>query len=206
MCLKYAQYCPRDTAQGLYCRFIQTQLIMSDTESLFEDLLSLQRQKAVPPVSAWQPQRVGEIDIRIARDGTWYHAGGAIRRLGLVRLFASVMRRDSDGFCLVTPAEKLFIEVEDAPFMAIDMEVRGSDKSAEVLFTTNVEDYVLIDRQHPMRVDEVNEEPRPYIHVRDGLDALMTRAVYYRLVEAAITEGRELVIYSCGERFSLGRY
>lgn len=179
---------------------------MSDTDSLFEKLLELQKQKKAPPVSSWRPERAEAIDIRIARDGTWYHEGRPIRRTSMVKLFASVLRRESDGFYLVTPFEKLLIEVEDAPFMALDMEVKGSGTSAKILFTTNVEDYVLVDAQHPISIDEVKDEPRPYVQVRDGLDALMTRAVYYRLVEWALDEGQELVIYSCGERFSLGYY
>ena len=181
-------------------------ILMSDTDSLFEQLLARQRRKVSPPLSDWQPGRTGKIDIRIAHDGTWYHNGRPIQRHNMVRLFASVLRRDLDGFYLLTPVEKLLIEVEDAPFMALDMEVEGSGESAKILFVTNVEDHVLVDAQHPLRIDEVNDEPRPYVQVRDGLDALITRPVYYRLVALAREEGRELVVYSCGERFSLGYF
>ena len=179
---------------------------MSNTDSLFEQLLELQNARVAPPVSSWRPERIGTIDIRIARDGTWYHEGGPIKRKNMVKLFASVMRKDPDGYCLVTPVEKLLIEVEEAPFMAIDMDIKGSGSASEILFTTNVDDYVLVDEKHPIRVDEINDEPRPYVRVRDGLDALMTRAVFYRLVDLALDEGQELVVYSCGERFSLGHY
>jgi hypothetical protein len=114
------------------------------------------------------------------------------------------LRKDDDGFCLVTPAEKLFIEVEDAPFVAVNMEVKGQGRDAELLFTTSVDDHVVAGADHPLRVEEQDGEPRPYVLVRDGLDALLNRAVFYRLVEQALQEDDELVVYSRGERFPLG--
>ena len=93
---------------------------MTDIDSLFDSLEALQADKKLPPVAQWQPERVGQIDIRIARDGAWYHEGAPFKRPALVKLFSTVLRRDPDGFCLVTPAEKLLIEVEDVPFLAID--------------------------------------------------------------------------------------
>ncbi len=178
---------------------------MSDADRLFDTLEALQTEKQLPPVAEWQPARVGRIDIRIARDGTWYHEGTLIRRQALVKLFATVLRKDPDGYCLVTPAEKLLIEVEDAPFLAVNMEVKGRGRSAELLFTTNVDDHVVADARHPLRVAERDGEPRPYVEVRDGLEALIARAVFYRLVEEAADENGELAVYSRGERFPLGR-
>jgi hypothetical protein len=177
---------------------------MSDVDNLFDTLESLQADKKLPPVGRWQPERVGSIDIRITRDGTWYHEGSPIRRDALVKLFSTVLRKDDDGFCLVTPAEKLFIEVEDAPFVAVNMEVKGQGRDAELLFTTSVDDHVVAGADHPLRVEEQDGEPRPYVLVRDGLDALLNRAVFYRLVEQALQEDDELVVYSRGERFPLG--
>jgi uncharacterized protein len=178
---------------------------MRDLDSLFDDLEAAQAEKKLPPVDKWHPDRVGRIDIRIARDGTWYHEGAPIRREPLVKLFSTVLRRDDDGICLVTPAEKLFIEVEDAPFLAVDMEVKGEGANAHLLFTTNVADHVVADAAHPIRVEDQDGEPRPYVHVRRGLDALLSRAVFYRLVELSVQERGELVVYSRGARFVLGR-
>ncbi len=177
----------------------------TDVDSLFATLEALQAERRLPPVDQWQPERNGRIDIRIARDGTWYHEGAPIRRSSLVKLFSTVLRRDTDGYCLVTPAEKLAIEVEDAPFVAVNMEVRGTGKGTDLLFTTNVDDHVVADAAHPLRVDEEHGEPRPYLLVRSGLEALINRAVFYRLVDLAQPEARELVVYSRGERFPLGR-
>lgn len=178
---------------------------MSDVDNLFDTLEALQAEKKLPPVEKWEPERVGSIDIRIASDGTWYHEGSPFRREALVKLFSTVLRRDEDGYCLVTPAEKLYIEVEDAPFLAVNMEVKGQGRDAELLFTTNVDDHVVADADHPLRVEDQDGEPRPYVLVRDGLEALVNRSVFYRLVEQAVQEGGELVVYSRGERFSLGK-
>ena len=175
-------------------------------QSLFETLQQAQADRNLPPVHRWQPERVGRIDIRIAADGTWYHEGDPIRRDALVRLFATVLRKDPDGFCLVTPAEKLLIEVEDAPFVAVALEVEGQGRDAQLLFSTNVDDHVVADAQHPLRVVELpGGEPRPYVTVRDGLEARINRPVFYRLVDLARQEGDELAVYSRGARFVLGR-
>jgi uncharacterized protein len=176
-----------------------------DLDTLFDTLEAAQSQKSLPPVDRWHPERVGRIDIRIARDGTWYHEGAPIRREALVKLFSTVLRRDDDGYCLVTPAERLFIDVEDAPFLAVDMTVKGEGSQAQLLFTTNVADHVVADADHPIRVEDQDGEPRPYVHVRRGLDALINRAVFYRLVEQSVQERGELVVYSRGARFVLGR-
>lgn len=178
---------------------------MSDVDNLFDTLEALQAEKKLPPVEKWEPERVGTIDIRITSDGTWYHEGTPFRREALVKLFSTVLRRDEDGYCLVTPAEKLYVEVEDAPFLAVNMEVKGQGRDAELLFTTNVDDHVVADADHPLRVEDQDGEPRPYVRVRDGLEALVNRSVFYRLVEQAVQEDGELVVYSRGERFALGR-
>lgn len=177
---------------------------MTDIDGLFDSLEALQADKKLPPVSKWQPEHVGHIDIRIARDGAWYHEGEPFKRPALVKLFATVLRRDPDGFCLVTPAEKLLIEVEDVPFLAIDLDVRGEGTQTELLFSTSVHDYVVADAAHPIRVEQHDGQPRPYIMVRDGLEALINRPVFYRLVEHAQQEAHQLVVYSRGARFPLG--
>jgi len=186
---------------------------MDPIDALFDQLSALEADKRRPPVASWQPSRVGRIDIRIAADGAWYHEGNPIRRLPLVKLFASILRKDPDGFCLVTPAEKLLIEVEDAPFIAIDMEVKGAGRDQSLLFLTNVDDCTIADAAHPIRVASNTGEPRPYVMIRDGLEALISRPVYYRLIERALQEtsddeseqGAEVAVYSGGSRFVLGR-
>ena len=170
----------------------------------FQALLDAAGNRRLPPVHAWHPQRVGDIDIRIAADGRWFHEGAEIRRERLVALFSTVLRLDHDGYCLVTPAEKLRIVVEDAPFLAIDMESDGAGPARRLIFTTNVGDHVLADAAHPIEVEERAGEPRPYVTVRDGLRARLTRSVFYRLVELGAPAGEELEVWSAGSRFVLG--
>ena len=160
----------------------------------------------------WHPAREGEIDIRIARDGSWTYQGSPIGRQRMVRLFSTILRRDADDrFYLVTPAEKLAIEVEDAPFVAVEMAVERDGAGAQSLvFRTNVNEVVAAGPEHPIRVetDPATGEPSPYIRVRDRLDALIARSVFYELVDlaetASLPEGERLVVHSGGSRFVLG--
>ena len=144
-------------------------------------------QRRLPPVHEWHPDTVGEIDIRIARNGTWYHEGDPIRRDAIVRLFSGILRREDDVWYLVTPIEKLKIEVEDAPFVAVAMDVLDPGPEQTLVFTTNVGDTVMMGPEHPIRVDvqEDSGEPSPYILVRGNLDARLTRSVFYDMVEMA---------------------
>ncbi|HEY9213777.1 MAG TPA: DUF1285 domain-containing protein [Ancylobacter sp.] len=137
------------------------------------------------PLERWNPPDCGEIDIRIDVEGVWHHAGTPIRRLGLVKLFASVMRREGERYVLVTPVEKLGIQVEDAPFLAVDM--AGEGEGETLIFRTNLDEAVRCDAAHPLRFDARpdSEELRPYIYVRRGLWARLTRSVFYELVERA---------------------
>ena len=153
------------------------------------------------PVHLWNPANCGDIDIRIARDGTWFHQGTPIGRTALVRLFSTVLRGDEDGFWLVTPVEKLKIVVEDAPFLAI-----GLERDGEALrFATNVGDVVEAGPEHPIRVATAQAgEPRPYVHVRGGLEALIARPVFYELVSLGEERGGRLVVRSNGATFDLG--
>ena len=160
------------------------------------------RRKGPPPVHLWNPAHCGTIDIRIRRDGVWIHEGTPIGREALVRLFASVMRLDPDGFHLVTPVEKLRIEVEDAPFQAVRV-----DRVGEMLrFQTNVGDEVDAGPEHALRVetDPQTGEPAPYLHVRRGLEARLSRPVFYELVEMAETRGEQMGVSSNGAWFPLG--
>lgn len=154
----------------------------------------------------------GDIDIRIARDGTWYHEGGAIRRPALVKLFAGILEREAGGdYVLATPVERRRITVEDAPFVAVRVDAEGSGADRRLTFRTNVDDIVTAGPDHPIRVafDEATGEPSPYVLVRAGLEALIARSVYYELVGLGTLEtvdGREaLVVRSRGAAFVLGR-
>ena len=146
------------------------------------------RAGALPPVDQWDPPFCGDIDIRVTRDGTWFHAGTPIGRPALVRLFASVLRRDPDGFMLVTPVEKLRIQVEDAPFTAVELAVETLPHPV-LRFRTNLDDWVTVDAQHPLRFEPgAAEGIKPYLLVRGGLEALVTRTVMLDL--AAVGENR----------------
>ena len=131
--------------------------------SAFEELLAVARDRSLPPVADWQPQRTGEIDIRIASNGDWYHEGTLVKRFAIARLFATILRVDDGAHYLVTPVEKLRIEVEDAPFIATDFETDGEDEQRRIVFATNVGDAVLADAAHPITVEGPVDAPRPYV-------------------------------------------
>ena len=154
------------------------------------------------PVHLWNPAHCGEIDIVIRADGLWMLEGTPIGRAELVRLFSTILRRDPDGFHLVTPVEKLRITVEDAPFRAVRVDRAGGD----LVFTTEVGDRVTAGPEHPIRVEIApgTAEPRPYVLVRGGLEARIERAVFYELVDMAKAEGGEYAVTSGGARFVLG--
>lgn len=139
----------------------------------------------MPPVHRWNPPDCGDLDIRIARDGTWFYLGTPIGRPGLVRLFSTILRKDGDRYVLVTPVEKVGIVVEDAPFVAIDFEAAGDGEAQVLTFETNVGDTVSAGPEHPIRIERDSEtgEPSPYVHVRADLEALIDRKSFYRLVE-----------------------
>lgn len=141
--------------------------------------------KGPPPVHLWDPPFCGDIDMRLARDGTWYYLGTPIGRKELVRLFAGIIRKDGDRYFLVTPVEKVGITVDDAPFVAVDFDRVGDGPEAGLEFVTNVEDRVVAGPEHPIRVtrDPGTGEPSPYILVRRNLEALIDRKSFYRLVE-----------------------
>ncbi|MET4697145.1 hypothetical protein ABIE65_000156 [Constrictibacter sp. MBR-5] len=151
-------------------------------------------------------------DMRIARDGTWYHEGTPFKRLPLVKLFSTVLRRTEDGgYMLATPVERVAVKVEDAPFVAVEMVEEGEGETRCLRFRTNIDEWVTLDEEHPLRVelDPATGEPSPYILLREGIEALVTRAVFYDLVERA--EEREdgkgetmLGVRSAGGFFPLG--
>jgi uncharacterized protein len=140
--------------------------------------------RGLPPVERWNPPYGGEIDMRIAADGTWFYKGSAIARPALVKLFSSVLRRDPERFVLVTPVERLGIAVEDAPFLAVEMAVEGDGDSRRIAFRTNVDDLVAVGPDHPVRFERgEGDAMKPYVLVRGGLWARLTRALAYDLLE-----------------------
>ena len=182
----------------------------------FENFLSFagkMQGKNLPPVDQWNPDFCGDIDIRIARNGNWYHEGKPFLRAPLVRLLSSILKREGDEYFLVSPVEKVRICVEDVPFIAVGMTVEESahGEDAALIFRTLTDDVVRLDAEHPLRVqtDSLSGEPRPYIQVRGGMEARIHRPVFYELVE----RGREvlrngeiyLVVDSAGLQFDLGR-
>jgi len=161
--------------------------------------------KGLPPVHLWNPPYCGEMDMRIARDGTWYYLGTPIGRKRLVRLFSTILRRDGDKYFLVTPVEKVGIRVDDAPFVAQDFRVKNAGPAQVLIFTTNVGDEVAAGAEHPIRVTQDAEtgEPAPYVNVRARLDALIDRKSFYRLVDIGSVEGDWFGVRSGGRFFAL---
>jgi hypothetical protein len=178
---------------------------MSDPKSGLNAVAEAAKQapgKGLPPVHLWHPEHCGEIDIVIRADGVWMHEGSPIGRTELVRLFSTVLRKDPDGYHLVTPVEKLKIQVEDLPFRAVAMTRFGDD----LVFTTDVRDEVTASEADPIVVetDPTTGEPAPRIHVRQDLWARIARPVFYELVEMAEEVDGRLVVQSGGQAFSLG--
>ena len=163
----------------------------------------------LPPVNAWQPAVQKDMGLRISRDGAWHYLGSPIARPSLVRLLSRVMKREGEEFFLVSPAEKLRIEVEDAPFLAVELECAGESQSQRLVFRTNVDDAVIAGKAHPIWVNEdpLSGAPAPYIEVRDGLWALINRSVYYELAERVIPSPNrpgQWGVFSEGCFFELG--
>lgn len=178
-------------------------------------LVSKLKSRSPAPVHLWNPPFCGDIDMRILRDGSWLHEGMPIRRQTMVQLFASILVREADNqFYLVTPAEKVRIQVEDCPFVIVLMDVLENDTvtnaAQQIRFTTNTDESITLDSEHGLMVTEqvATGEPHPIVHVRSGLNALISRSVFYQLV--ALAEQRQIDgdsvfgVWSCGVFFPLG--
>ncbi|WP_417672131.1 DUF1285 domain-containing protein [Roseibium sp.] len=168
------------------------------------------QQKGKPPVAKWNPPFCGNLDIRIARDGSWFYMGSLIQREALVRLFASVLRKDEDGaYYLVTPVEKIGIVVEDVPFLGVELHVEGQGEEQVLTLRTNVGDVVTLDPEHPLRFEreEENDGFLPYVLVRGRLEARLSRPLLYQLVELFVERGEgdtaQTGLWSGGAFFSL---
>lgn len=163
------------------------------------------------PVERWNPDHCGDIDIVIKSNGSWWHEGSQIRREGLVKLFASVLRKDDDGQTyLVTPVEKLTITVERAHFIAIRLDVKGDGQDQRLFFTTNLDDVIEVSQETPLRIetDPDTGEPDPYVGVWGNLEAFLSRSVFYELVELAVErqtpDGPQLGVWASGHFYPLG--
>jgi uncharacterized protein len=180
-----------------------------ENQSLFEGIAGAARQageKGPPPVHLWNPPFCGDLDIRIAADGTWFYLGSPIGRPALVRLFASVLKREGEKYFLVTPVEKVGIVVDDAPFLAVEMTVSQSADRPFLVFRTNVDDVVTCDAAHPLRFEReaASGGLKPYLHVRRDLWAKVTRSLFYDLVargEEREVGGRRMFGVASGDAF-----
>ncbi len=143
------------------------------------------KSKGLPPVHLWNPPFCGDLDMRIAKDGTWYYMGSPINRFELVRLFSSILKKENGNYFLVTPVEKVGITVEDAPFVAVDFDISGEGPAQIITFTTHVCDTAVAGPEHPIRIviETETAEPSPYVLIRSDLEARIDRKSFYRLVE-----------------------
>lgn len=157
-------------------------------ESLAAAAKTAAKKGGLPPVHLWNPPYSGDLDIRIARDGTWFYLGTPITRAPLVRLFSTILKLEGGKYFLVTPVEKVGITVEDAPFVAVDVTATGEGRAQTLTFETNVGDVATAGPDHPIRVerDPDTGEPAPYVMIRAGLEALIDRKSFYRLVELGV--------------------
>jgi len=170
-------------------------------ESLASSARAAANGRGLPPVDQWNPPFCGDLDMRIARDGTWFYLGTPIGRPELVKLFSTIIRKDGDDYFLVTPVEKVGITVDDAPFVAVDFERVGND----LRFETNVGDFAVAGAEHPVRVarDPETGEPRPYVLIRRNLEALIDRKSFYRLVDLGEHHDGWFGLRSGGEFFGI---
>ncbi|MEL6874665.1 MAG: DUF1285 domain-containing protein [Pseudomonadota bacterium] len=166
------------------------------------DLVAVQK---LPPVEQWDPKETGDSEMRIASNGDWFHQGGRISRPAMVRAFSTLLRREADGsFALVTPYQKLGIAVDDAPFVAVEMESAGQGPDRQLAFRLNTDHLVIADSDHPLRFPSGTDAPKPYLTVRNGLEAVLARPVYYALAEMALEDGLEpFGIWSHGAFFPI---
>ena len=185
------------------------QLDPASADSIATTVMAATKTRGLPPVEKWNPPFCGDLDMRIARDGTWFYLGTPIGRLELVRLFSSVLRKDGDKYFLVTPVEKVGIKVDDAPFVAVDFTVVGEGKEQTLKFETQVGDFSTASGANPIRIvrDPKTGEPSPYVHIRAGLEALIDRKSFYRLIDLGIHETHNqeqwFGVYSSGTFFPI---
>lgn len=167
--------------------------VTPSASALAEAASAAAKGKGLPPVHLWNPPFCGDLDMRIARDGTWFYQGTPIGRPALVRLFSTILKLEDGKYFLITPVEKVGIQVEDAPFVAVDFRKSGKGAAQDLTFVTNVGDEVTASDTNPLRVrrDPQTGEPAPYVMVRAGLEALIDRKSFYRLVDLGVHEAHQ---------------
>lgn len=180
-----------------------------DNPALTDMLDRLQAQSggpSLPPVAHWHPSHQGELDLQVRRDGSWWYLGSEIRRSRIVRLFSRILRREPDGrYVLVTPVEKWFIDVVDAPFLVVRMALEAAGVGQRLILETSTDDLIVVDQEHPVYLVEDDQgHPSPYVTVRDDMPGLLSRSVYYELVSHAEQRGDHYGILSCGVFHVLG--
>ena len=180
-------------------------------ETIYE--FSKKEKNSLPPVDKWNPEFCGDIDMKIMRNGKWFYMGTEIKRPAMVKLFSGILKLESDNcYYLVTPVEKVRISVEDAPFIATSLISENKDNINHLYFITNVNEKILLTKNNPLeiKINNITEEPSPYIFVRKNLKALISRSVFYELIELATKkniDGKDcLVLASAGEVFKLYEY
>ncbi|WP_109355103.1 DUF1285 domain-containing protein [Sphingorhabdus sp. EL138] len=162
------------------------------------DIAELVEAQKLPPVDQWEPKETGDSEMRIAVDGTWFHQGSPINRPAMVRAFSTLLRQEKDGsYALVTPYQKLHIQIDDAPFVAVEVESQGEGVDRKLAFRLNTDHLVMADEMHKLSFPKIaaadncasaDEQARPYLHVRGGLEAVLARPVYYELAEYALAD------------------
>jgi len=169
------------------------------------DIAQLAADQRLLPVDQWSPTKFGHSDMRIARDASWYHQGDPIRRETMVRLFSTILRRDPDGrHYLVTPVEKLEIDVDDTPFLAVEVKSEGEGDTRNLAFRLNTGDLVMAGPDHPLRLTQLDGDLIPVLSVRGGMEARIARAVYYAMADWAIAEAHDPIgLWSGGVFFPL---
>jgi len=171
-------------------------------DNLFKQLQDLEDQgKGKPPVHLWNPEHVYDFDLRIDKQGRWFHEGSEIKRIKLVKLFANVLKKEGENYYLVTPVEKAKIQVEDVPFLIVQMEKNDQ----RVIFRTNLDDLISLSQEHPIELRKSELGELPYIKVRNNLWARFNRNVYYQAVELAVVKEGRIVFETEDQEFCLGK-
>lgn len=179
--------------------------VTPDADALAQAAKQASTARGLPPVHLWNPPFSGDLDIRIKRDGSWHYLGTPFTRMALVKLFASILKLEDGKYYLVTPAEKVGITVEDAPFVAVDFDVSGRENTQSITFTTNLDDTTTAGPDAPIRIttEPGSDTPVPYVMVRAGLEARIDRKSFYRLVELGTHHDGWFGVWSQGAFFGL---
>ena len=191
-------------AQGMTIHMSGQNIVTPNAEGLAASI-NATKSRGLPPIHLWNPPFCGDLDMRIARDGTWFYEGTPIGRPALVKMFSSILKREDGKYFLVTPVEKVGITVDDAPFVAVDFDATGEGVGQVLKFMTQVDDFATAGADHPIRVERDAEtgEPSPYILIRSDLEALIDRKSFYRLVDLGVHHEGWFGVWSNGAFFGI---